>query len=70
MITKLVNKTDKKVIVLIDEVDKSSNNQLFISFLATLRNKYLERDIFKTFHSVILAGVHDVKSLKLKLRPD
>ena len=70
MITKLVNKTDKKVIVLIDEVDKSSNNQLFISFLAMLRNKYLERDIFKTFHSVILAGVHDVKSLKLRLRPD
>ena len=24
----------------------------------------------KTFHSVILAGVHDVKNLKLKLRPD
>jgi hypothetical protein len=70
MITKFVNKTDKKVVILIDEVDKSSNNQLFISFLAMLRNKYLERDIFKTFHSVILAGVHDVKSLKLKLRPD
>jgi hypothetical protein len=70
MITKFVNKTDKKVIILIDEVDKSSNNQLFISFLAMLRNKYLEKDTFKTFHSVILAGVHDVKSLKLKLRPD
>ena len=70
MITKLVNKTDKKVVILIDEVDKSSNNQLFISFLAMLRNKYLERRSFKTFHSVILAGVHDVKSLKLKLRPD
>jgi hypothetical protein len=70
MITKFVNKTDKKVIILIDEVDKSSNNQLFVSFLAMLRNKFLERDTFKTFHSVILAGVHDVKSLKLKLRPD
>jgi hypothetical protein len=70
LITELVNKTDKKVVVLIDEVDKSSNNQLFISFLAMLRNKYLERKTFKTFHSVVLAGVHDVKSLKLKLRKD
>jgi hypothetical protein len=35
-----------------------------------LRNKYLTRAVIKTFHSVVLAGVHDVKSLKLKLRPD
>jgi AAA-like domain len=68
MISVFVNKTDKKVVVLIDEVDKSSNNQLFISFLAMLRNKYLERKTFKTFHSVVLAGVHDVKSLKFKVR--
>ena len=32
VITSLVKKTTKKVVVLIDEVDKSSNNQLFISF--------------------------------------
>ena len=68
LITLMLEKTDKKVVLLIDEVDKSSNNQLFISFLAMLRNKYLESDIFKTFHSVILAGVHDIKSLKLKIR--
>ncbi len=70
VITLLVKKAKKEVVLLIDEVDKSSNNQLFISFLAMLRNKYLQNDVFKTFHSVILAGVHDVKSLKLKLRPD
>jgi hypothetical protein len=69
-ITLFVNKTDKKVVLMIDEVDKSGNNQLFISFLAMLRNKYLESDTFKTFHSVVLAGVHDVKSLKIKLRPE
>jgi len=69
MVTELVSKTDKKVVLMIDEVDKSSNNQLFISFLAMLRNKYLERNFFKTFHSIVLAGVHDVKSLKLKIRP-
>jgi AAA-like domain len=69
-ITELVIKADKKIILLIDEVDKSSNNQLFISFLAMLRNKYLERATFPTFHSIVLAGLYDVKSLKLKLRPN
>ncbi|SFD32474.1 AAA-like domain-containing protein [Clostridium uliginosum] len=71
-ITKLVKKTNKKVVLMIDEVDKSSNNQLFLSFLGMLRNKYLLRNVGKdyTFHSVILAGVHDVKTLKVKIRPD
>ena len=69
-ITELVNQTDKRVILMIDEVDKSSNNQLFLSFLGMLRDKYLEREFFSTFHSVVLAGVHDVKSLKLKIRPN
>ena len=69
-ITQLVDKANKKVVLIIDEVDKSSNNQLFVSFLAMLRDKYLIRDKVNTFHSVVLAGVHDVKSLKLKLRPD
>jgi hypothetical protein len=64
----LVKKTPKKVVILIDEVDKSSNNQLFVSFLAMLRNLYLERKDTPTFHAVVLAGVHDVKSLKLKIR--
>ncbi len=69
MITKLMQQTDKKIVLIIDEVDKSSNNQLFVSFLAMLRSKYLESDVFPTFHAVVLAGLHDVKSLKLKLRP-
>ena len=69
-ITEMCQQTDKKIVVLIDEVDKSSNNQLFVSFLGMLRDKYLVRDDVKTLHSVVLAGVHDVKSLKLKLRPE
>jgi predicted AAA+ superfamily ATPase len=40
-LTKFIIKCDKKVILMIDEVDKSSNNQLFLSFLGFLRNKYL-----------------------------
>ncbi|MCP4153573.1 MAG: DUF1493 family protein, partial [bacterium] len=61
-----------KVVLAIDEVDKSSNNQLFLSFLGMLRAKYLLRNegADSTFHSVILAGVHDVKNLKLKMRRD
>ena len=69
-ITDFIETLNKKAIVLIDEVDKSSNNQLFVSFLAMLRNKYLERRSAETFHAVVLAGVHDVKSLKFKIRPD
>ena len=55
---------------MIDEVDKSSNNQLFLDFLGMLRNKYLKRSKpgQLTFHSVILVGVHDVKSLKTKMQ--
>lgn len=72
VITELVIKANKKVVLMIDEVDKSSNNQLFLSFLGMLRNQYLFRNEGEdiTFQSVILAGVHDVKSLKLKIRPD
>ena len=72
VITKFIWKCKKEVVLLVDEVDKSSNNQLFLSFIGMLRNKYLAREIGKdyTFKSVILAGVYDVKSLKLKLRPE
>lgn len=69
-ITEFIEESSKEVILLIDEVDKSSNNQLFLSFIGMLRNKYLLREVGKdhTFKTVILAGVYDVKSLKLKLR--
>ena len=70
-ITELCSANDKKIILMIDVVDISSDNQIFLSFLGLLRNKYLEqqqqRDL--TFHSVILAGVYDIKNLKLKLHP-
>lgn len=63
----------RPVLLLIDEVDKSSDNQLFLNFIGMLRQLYLNRDkegMDSTFHSVILAGVYDIKNLKLKLRPD
>ena len=60
---------DRKIVLLIDEVDATSNNRVFLCFLGVLRNKFLERhrDNINTFHSVILAGVYDVKTIKLKL---
>lgn len=69
-LTKFFKKQERKVVLVIDEVDKASNNQLFLSFLGMLRSKFLlaTEDLDVTFHSVILAGVHDVKNLKLKLR--
>ena len=71
-ITQLVEPSPKEIILMIDEVDKSSNNQLFLHFLGMLRNKYLDREegLDRTFKSVILAGVYDVKNLKIKIRPD
>ncbi len=71
-ITTMIRKSNKDIILMIDEVDKSSNNQLFLDFLGMLRSKYLfeQQSQDLTFKSVILAGVHDVKNLKLKLRSD
>lgn len=72
VITNFVKDASKEVILFIDEVDKSSNNQLFLSFIGMLRNKYLARETGKdyTFKSVILAGLYDVKNIKLKLRSE
>ena len=59
----------KKIVLIIDEVDQASNNQIFLHFLGMLRSKYLAREngYTYTFHSVILAGVYDIKNIKLKL---
>ncbi len=61
---------DKPIVLVIDEVDSASNNQVFLDFLAQLRGYYIDRDVSPTFQSVILAGVHDIRNLQLKIRPD
>ena len=60
---------DKKLVLMIDEVDKASNNRTFIHFMGILRDKYLKREQKRdhTFKSVILAGVYDIKNIKLKM---
>lgn len=65
-ITDLCQAVDKKMVLMIDEVDKSSDNQIFLSFLSLLRDKYLDvqkgKDI--SFYSVILAGVSRIMQKK------
>ena len=70
IVINLMDASDKPIVVLIDEVDQAGNNDAFIKFLGVLRNMFLSRDKFPTFQSVILAGVYDVKNLKLKIRSD
>ena len=62
----------RPVVLMIDEVDSAANNQVFLDFLAQLRNYYLEREArgTVTFQSVILAGLYDIKSLKAKFRSE
>ena len=62
--------SDKPLVLMIDEVDSATNNQVFLDFLAQLRGYYIDRDKTPTFQSVILAGVYDVKNLKRKIRLD
>lgn len=70
-ITDLTERLGKKVVLMIDEVDAATNNDLFLKFLALLRSKFLARNEGRdsSFHSVILAGVHDVKTIKRKIKP-
>ena len=63
---------NKKIVLMIDEVDKASNNRVFLGFLGILREKFLARKVGKdfTFHSVILVGVYDIRNIKLKMVQD
>lgn len=60
----------QKIVLMIDEVDSATNNQVFLDFLAQLRGYYINRSRVAAFQSVILAGVYDIRNLKRKMRPD
>ena len=59
---------ERKIVLMIDEVDKASNYEIFLYFLGMLRKKFHERKrrVGATFHSVILTGVYDIKNIKAK----
>ena len=69
-----IKQSDRPIVLIIDEVDSASNNQVFLDFLAQLRDGYTSRNArsvqITTFHSVILAGVTALKHLKGKIRPN
>ncbi|MBO4395767.1 MAG: AAA-like domain-containing protein [Eubacterium sp.] len=66
------SESEKGIVLIIDEVDSATNNQVFIDFLAQLRNSYINRDAkgIPAFQSVILAGVTDIRYLKSKIRDE
>ena len=70
LIAQMCKAATRPLVLIIDEVDQASNYDAFIRLLGLLRKMYLERDRLKTFQSVILAGVYDIKNLKLKIRPE
>ena len=69
-LAKMCRTAAKPIVMIIDEVDSATNNQVFLDFLAQLRLAYLNRTRKKTFQSVIFAGVHDVKNIKCKIRSE
>ena len=69
-ISTICQRNKKPLVLLIDEADQAGNHVSFIKFLGLLRGIYLNRDVVPTFQSVILAGVYDIKNLKLKMRPE
>ena len=69
-LSKMCAQSEKPVVLIIDEVDSATNNQVFLDFLTQIRGYYLQRDIRATFQSVILASVYDIKNLKEKIRPE
>lgn len=66
----LCGTAEKPVVLMIDEVDSATNNQVFLDFLAQLRSYYIGRKTVPAFQSVILTGVYDVKNLRRKIGPE
>lgn len=60
----------KKIVLIIDETDQASDNQIFLDFLGQLREYYLNREDTGAFYSVIFSGVYDIRNLRTKLRTD
>ena len=69
-ISELCDQADRPVVLMIDEVDQAGNDKIFLTFLGMLRRKFQARKHEPAFQAVILAGVYDIKNLKLKIRSD
>ncbi len=69
-ISSICHQNSKPIVLVIDEVDQAGNHPSFLKFLGLLRGMFLNKDVIPTFQSVILAGVYDIKNLKLKIRKE
>ena len=61
---------EKQMVLIIDEVDGAAGSRAFIDMLSMLRAGYIKReknDRTKTFRSVILAGIADIRYLKSRM---
>ena len=67
-----IARSKNPVVLIIDEVDSATDNQVFLDFLGLLRDGYIARESnnVPAFQSVILAGVTDVRHLQSKIRND
>lgn len=70
LVIRMCKAAERPIVLMIDEVDQASSAQVFTAFLGCLRDMYLKRPGRPTFQSVILAGVHDIKNMKHKFRPE
>lgn len=70
IVNKLCQSNERGIVVIIDEVDQAGNSESFIKFLGILRKLFLGRDSRRAFQSVILAGVYDIKNMKMKMRSE
>lgn len=70
IISRWCGQSEKGIVLMIDEVDSATNNQVFLDFLGQLRGCYINRESKPAFQSVILTGVYDVRNVKRKIRPE
>ena len=55
--SRICMESDRPVVLMIDEVDQAAGQEIFLSFLGMLRDKYMKRRSRPTFRAVIRAGV-------------
>lgn len=67
---KFCRQAEKEIVLIIDNVDSATNNQVFFDFLAQLRHYYLKRRKIPAFKSVILAGVYDMRNANGEIQAD
>ena len=66
------DKSDRPVVLIIDDVDRPANKEVLCEFLEQLRARYITRGVndMPAFHSVILSSEKDVRALQGKEIPE